>query len=463
MPKWNDTSRQTVGRRFKAAREDAKLTQEEVGKEIGISSVTLGRYEKGERLPQLDDAHSLARLYEKSLDYFVFDVDMQSDRSPNDDPENPGRMSGSDEHARIESIVRTNLAGEQRLIRSLTREIALTAKIAVIAVFKYDWPTDRLIRIPEHIDESVAGRLAEIEELYVPSRGLFITDRAWKNKSADFRLVKDYDDRIKTDPSQVRMNSYLRHEKLLGAVISTMYADIGTPDQTYLLRCFNRSDVPDVLLDRTQYDLLNELCRTAGRALTARLITRRLDKQMRLWQQALRTDISLEDKLEPLLDLVYDEDMGRVVVLWNNPKDGDQYTEAYRGAEDALNNWLLGEWFYSRTQQQTVPFVLDLFQLSADSGAEAMLPNLRDQEIGHVLVFPFQLQERKLVHVQEPDPRKGAMVFPLQKGAPEVPSLTFARLQEIIPDKLEVLNTSAAIAGSIIRGPSTDHAASRRG
>lgn len=46
-----------------AARVNAELTQDEVAQSIGISKVTLIKWEKGETMPTVERAEQLAKLY----------------------------------------------------------------------------------------------------------------------------------------------------------------------------------------------------------------------------------------------------------------------------------------------------------------------------------------------------------------------------------------------------------------
>ena len=46
-----------VGKRLRALREEKNITQEELGKILGTSHVTIGRYENGERIPKLSLIH----------------------------------------------------------------------------------------------------------------------------------------------------------------------------------------------------------------------------------------------------------------------------------------------------------------------------------------------------------------------------------------------------------------------
>lgn len=50
----------TVGARIKAARENTKMTQTELGNKIGVSGVAIMRYEKDQRQPRLDQLQQIA-------------------------------------------------------------------------------------------------------------------------------------------------------------------------------------------------------------------------------------------------------------------------------------------------------------------------------------------------------------------------------------------------------------------
>lgn len=55
-----------------AARINAKLTQIEAGKEIGVSAITLGKYENGQQLPRIDTAYKMSKLYGVPIDMLEF-------------------------------------------------------------------------------------------------------------------------------------------------------------------------------------------------------------------------------------------------------------------------------------------------------------------------------------------------------------------------------------------------------
>lgn len=50
----------TMGQLIKAARERAGMTQEELGKKIGVTGVAIMRYEKGQRQPRLAQLQAIA-------------------------------------------------------------------------------------------------------------------------------------------------------------------------------------------------------------------------------------------------------------------------------------------------------------------------------------------------------------------------------------------------------------------
>lgn len=51
----------SLGQNIKKAREEAGLTQEELGSMIGVTGVTIMRYEKGQREPKIEIVEKLAR------------------------------------------------------------------------------------------------------------------------------------------------------------------------------------------------------------------------------------------------------------------------------------------------------------------------------------------------------------------------------------------------------------------
>lgn len=55
--------------RIKELREERKLTMSQLAKELGIRQSTISRWERGERLPNLDAIIALAKFFKLSTDY----------------------------------------------------------------------------------------------------------------------------------------------------------------------------------------------------------------------------------------------------------------------------------------------------------------------------------------------------------------------------------------------------------
>lgn len=51
----------SLGEKMKTARKTAGLTQEELGKKLGVTGVTIMRYEKNQRQPRLDQLGEIAK------------------------------------------------------------------------------------------------------------------------------------------------------------------------------------------------------------------------------------------------------------------------------------------------------------------------------------------------------------------------------------------------------------------
>ncbi len=62
---------QELGRRIKLAREEARLSQLQVGVSIGVSDKTISGYESGRISPPIDKLLSLADLFKKPISFFL--------------------------------------------------------------------------------------------------------------------------------------------------------------------------------------------------------------------------------------------------------------------------------------------------------------------------------------------------------------------------------------------------------
>lgn len=59
------------GKRLKELRKNAKMTQQELGKQINVTKVSICCYENGTRIPSLETLIDLSNLFNVSLDYLV--------------------------------------------------------------------------------------------------------------------------------------------------------------------------------------------------------------------------------------------------------------------------------------------------------------------------------------------------------------------------------------------------------
>lgn len=59
------------GHRLRELRNNAKLTQEQVGNDTGITGCTIRAYETKNTLPRIDRVVDLAKYFNVSLDYLI--------------------------------------------------------------------------------------------------------------------------------------------------------------------------------------------------------------------------------------------------------------------------------------------------------------------------------------------------------------------------------------------------------
>lgn len=57
--------------RFKELREERKLSQSQIGKELGYTQVCISRWESGTRQPELDDIIAVAMFFNVTTDYLL--------------------------------------------------------------------------------------------------------------------------------------------------------------------------------------------------------------------------------------------------------------------------------------------------------------------------------------------------------------------------------------------------------
>ena len=60
-----------IGERLKNARKNKKMTQQELGDKLGVSKVSVCGYEKGSRIPTIDNFVQLLDILEVNADYLL--------------------------------------------------------------------------------------------------------------------------------------------------------------------------------------------------------------------------------------------------------------------------------------------------------------------------------------------------------------------------------------------------------
>lgn len=68
----HEVIRVTTGKRIRALRAAAKMTQAELAQRLEISPSTVGMYEQGRRQPDPDTVLKLCRLYDTTADWLLF-------------------------------------------------------------------------------------------------------------------------------------------------------------------------------------------------------------------------------------------------------------------------------------------------------------------------------------------------------------------------------------------------------
>ncbi len=71
----------SFGKRLAEVRKEKKMSQDEVGKLVGVHGAVIGRYEREEVKPSIEVATQLAEALEVSLDYLVGVTDILLEKS----------------------------------------------------------------------------------------------------------------------------------------------------------------------------------------------------------------------------------------------------------------------------------------------------------------------------------------------------------------------------------------------
>lgn len=87
------------GDRLRSLREEKKLTQEELGKAINVTKVSISGYENSNRNPDIETLHQIADYFEVSSDYLMGRSDV---KNPEKKPD--GRFFYDLDHASDEDL-----------------------------------------------------------------------------------------------------------------------------------------------------------------------------------------------------------------------------------------------------------------------------------------------------------------------------------------------------------------------
>lgn len=74
-----------IGARLRQAREDKGLTQEEVARQLGLTDVGYGAYERGQRLIPVDCLVKLTSILDRSVNYFLDSPPPEGGLSPDEE------------------------------------------------------------------------------------------------------------------------------------------------------------------------------------------------------------------------------------------------------------------------------------------------------------------------------------------------------------------------------------------
>ncbi|MCL6443153.1 MAG: helix-turn-helix transcriptional regulator [Alicyclobacillus sp.] len=110
-----------VGKRLRAARRAAGLTQAEAARRIGVNFSTLSKYESGTNGVDVETLSKLAALYNESTDYLLFGENIKSNSHSEDPPE---LQEFINEYRRIDKIGTPEQKKHMiRILRSLVRDL----------------------------------------------------------------------------------------------------------------------------------------------------------------------------------------------------------------------------------------------------------------------------------------------------------------------------------------------------
>ncbi len=338
-----------LGAQFRNARKRAGLSLTQAATEAGATYTALSRYEKGDSKFPIHVAMRLAELY--GVDF----ANLLRAASP-DTPAQGETPSRADEDAPLLSLSNPN--DDFGVTADSLAWIARIVRVAVIRAFRIDPPSGLLRPLNEYVN--APWKLAAYDgEVYDAWEGQELTACAWRNGDKTSRFIPHYNAKVaQTGRRVVNTKSYTRHEEGLGAVWSTMYGVIHRDEPRLILRCFNRSDFPDVPIDDAQFTLLTTLCAEISRRLQLSSAIEASNRQLRLRDRLSQSADAIPDRLACLRRfLSSDEGIQHVEFLTVAPS-GDRFELMDQGADPTstvLSDWLTSESFFAPWQLRERP------------------------------------------------------------------------------------------------------------
>lgn len=124
-------SKARFGARFRAAREELKVTQSELGVRLGVSGAVISDWENGKSSPQLERIELIAALLRKPISYFFTDEPTVHDISQEDALTS---LLANDAVLRALRQVETEHLKHAAALRHLQRHFEKKARVAIAAI-----------------------------------------------------------------------------------------------------------------------------------------------------------------------------------------------------------------------------------------------------------------------------------------------------------------------------------------
>ena len=79
---YENLEKQIFGKRLKQLRENANITQEELGKKVNLVKSNISMYEKGKRTPSVEILEQMSNIFDVSIDYLLGKTEIKKYNTP---------------------------------------------------------------------------------------------------------------------------------------------------------------------------------------------------------------------------------------------------------------------------------------------------------------------------------------------------------------------------------------------